>query len=223
MIRQVALIEIAKDAPPEAAARFERALREVGPKLPGAVRSQLGRHLPGSVGGGDYTWDLWLDENAPPLEAMLSEPLRAAVAACGADFDAVRFRPRCGFIAEPGIRQAIKRTLFLRVFPETPRESVLEFDADMCGMPEHIPAIRNWAYHHADPALHPTSWTHVWEQEYESVEGLREDYMLSPYHWGFIDLYYDVESGVQIVDKRLAHVFYRAEGEGTILGLRTGS
>ena len=215
MIRQVVLIEVADVA---AAAALERALREAGAKLPGVVRSQLGRHLPGAVGGGVFTWDAWLDEAAPPLASMLAgDPLRAAIAGCGARFDAVRFRPQCGRIAEPHIHRPIKRTLFLRVFPETPRDRVLRFDADMCGMPDHIPAIRNWAYHHADPALHPTSWTHVWEQEYRALEGLQGDYMLSPYHWGFIDLYFDVESGVQIVDKKLAHVFYRAEGEGTIL------
>jgi hypothetical protein len=219
MIRQVALIEIARGAAPDASASLERVLRESAPRLPGVRRSQLGRHLPGSVGGGDYTWDVWLDEGAAPLETLLAaEPLRAASAACGARFDAVRFRPQLGRIAEPRIRQPIKRTLLLRVLPQTARARVLQFDADMRGMPDHIPAIRNWAYHHADPALHPTSWTHVWEQEYRSVEGLRDDYMLSPYHWGFIDLYFDLESGAQIVDKRLAHVFYRAEGEGTILG-----
>jgi hypothetical protein len=216
VIRQVALIEV---APGAATTALEQALRETGPKLPGVVRSQLGRLLPGTVGGGAFTWDAWLDEAAPPLEAMLAgAALRSAVAACGARFDAVRFRPQCGRIAEPHIPRPIKRTLFLRVFPDTPRDRVLRFDADMCGMPDHIPAIRNWAYHHADPALHPTSWTHVWEQEYLELEGLQGDYMLSPYHWGFIDLYFDLESGVQIVDKKLAHVFYRAEGEGTILG-----
>jgi hypothetical protein len=219
MIRQVALIEIARGATPEASASLERALREAAPRLPGVRRSQLGRHLAGSVGGGDYTWDAWLDDAGPPLEAMLAgDPLRAAIAACGARFDALRFRPQRGRIAEPRIRQPIKRTLFLRVLPGTARDRVLRFDADMCGMPEHIPAIRNWAYHRADPSLHPTSWTHVWEQEYLSIEGLQGDYMLSPYHWGFIDLYFDLESGVQIVDKKLAHVFYRAQGEGTILG-----
>jgi hypothetical protein len=219
VIRQVALLEVEKAADAHACARLEHALRDAAPKLPGLVRSQLGRHLPGAVGGSAYTWDAWLEERAPMLEAWLSaEPLRSALAAAGARVDAVRFRPQQGHVAERGIRQPIKRTLLLRVFPQTPPGVIARFDADMCRMPDHIRAIRNWAYSRPDPALHSTSWTHVWEQEYAQLEGLQLDYMLHPYHWAYIDRYYDVESGHQIVDPRLAHVFYRAEGDGTILG-----
>jgi hypothetical protein len=212
VIRQVALIELDREDA-GAAARLERALRERAPKLPGVLRSQFGRHLPGTVGGGDYTWDAWLEDGAPRLEAWLGgEPFG------GARVDAVRFRPQHAHVAEPQIRQPIKRTLLLRVFPGTPPERVARFDADMIRMPDHIGAIRNWAYSHTDPALQPTRWTHVWEQEYERLEGLQNDYMLHAYHWGHIDRYFDVESGVQIVETRLAHVFYRAEADGTILG-----
>lgn len=208
MIRQVALIEVGSGD----AAQVERALRDAAPKLPGLRRSQVGRHLPGTVGGGEFTWDAWLDDAAPPLADWLAaQPLG------GARVDAVRFRPQRGHVADPGIRRPIKRTLLLRVLPETPERLVTKFDADMCRMPDHIRAIRNWAYSRAEPALHPTEWTHVWEQEYERLEGLQGDYMLHPYHWGYIDRYFDLESGQRIVDPRLAHVFYRVEGDGTIL------
>jgi hypothetical protein len=209
VIRQVALIELEKGNAPQG----ERALRELAPKLPGLRRSQIGRHLAGTLGGGDLTWDAWLDDDAPPLADWLAaQPLG------GARVDAVRFRPQRGHVAERRIRSPIKRTLLLRVLPGTPERLVAKFDSDMCQMPDHIRAIRNWAYSHTDPALHPTHWTHVWEQEYEELEGLRVDYMMHPYHWGHIDRYFDLESGCQIVDTRLAHVFYRADGEGTILG-----
>ena len=209
MIRQVALIEVGKGD----AAQLERALRDAAPKLPGLRRSQLGRHLPGTVGGGDFTWDAWLDDGAPPLADWLeANPLG------GAYVDAVRFRPQRAHVAEPRIARPIKRTLFLRVFPGTPEDSIEQFDADMCRMPDHVRAIRNWAYARTDPALHPTTWTHVWEQEYAELEGLKGDYMLHAYHWGWIDRYFDLESGLRIVDLRIAHVFYRADGDGTILG-----
>jgi hypothetical protein len=218
VIRHVALLEIAKDAAAARVAELESALRDAAAKLPGVLRSQFGRHLPGTLGGGDYTWDAWLDERAPRLDAWLaSEPLRGALAAAGARVDAVRFRPQSGHVAEPRIRQPIKRTLLLRVFPDTPPDLVARFEADLCRMPDHIGAIRNWACSRTDPALQPTQWTHVWEQEYERLEGLQVDYMSHPYHWGYIDAYFDPESGRQIVDTRLAHVFYRAEGEGSVL------
>ena len=216
MIRQIVLLELAKSA--DGAAQLERALREAAPKLPGVRRSQLGRHQPGTVGGGEYTWDAWLEDGAPALADWLAtEPLRSALATCGARIDAVRFRPQRSYVAEPGIRRPIKRTLLLRVFPETPERLIARFDADMCRMPDYIGAIRNWAYSRAEPLFHPTTWTHVWEQEYEQLEGLQVDYMMHPYHWGYIDRYFDLESGHQIVDTRVAHVFYRADSEGTIL------
>lgn len=209
MIRQVALLELETGN----ALELERVLREVTPKLPGLRRSRLGRHLAGTVGGGEFTWDAWLDDDAPPLADWLAtEPLR------GVRVDALRFRPQRVHVAEPGIRRPIKRTLFLRVLPETPERLIARFDADMSRMPDHIPAIRNWAYSRAEPLFHPTTWTHVWEQEYEQLEGLQVDYMMHPYHWGYIDRYFDLESGHQIVDARIAHVFYRSDSDGTILG-----
>jgi hypothetical protein len=179
VIRQVALIEVGKGD----AAQLERALRDAAPKLAGLQRSQLGRHLAGTVGGGDFTWDAWLDDAAPPLADWLAA------------------HPLGG----------------VRVFPGTREDALAQFDADMCRMSDHIRVIRNWAYARTDPALHPTHWTHVWEQEYAELEGLKGDYMLHAYHWGWIDRYFDLESGLRIVDPRIAHVFYRAEGDGTIL------
>ena len=102
------------------------------------------------------------------------------------------------------------------MLPDTPREAVERFERDMLGMPRYIDAIRNWAFSRADPELHPTPWTHVWEQEYRELRGLQEDYMLSPYHWGLVDGWYDPESPQRIVDTNLAHVYCPAAT--TILG-----
>ena len=55
-----------------------------------------------------------------------------------------------------------------------------------------------------------TRWTHLWEQEFDSVDGLQVDYMSSPVHWGYIDRWFDPEMPERIVDLWLAHTACQA-------------
>lgn len=196
-------------------ADIERAVAQVAGAVAGVRRSHLGRHYPGATGGGQYTWDVSFDGRDP--DALHQGPgLRQLVEDGLLRLDTVAFERQHVSVPEPDIRDCVKRTLFLRVLPDTPREAVERFERDMLGMPRYIDAIRNWAFSRADPELHPTPWTHVWEQEYRDLDGLEEDYMLSPYHWGLVDGWYDPESPQRIVDTNLAHVYCPAAT--TILG-----
>ena len=112
---------------------------------------------------------------------------------------------------EPGLTDCVKRTLLLRVRPGAPARHVEQLEADLAAMPVHIAAIRNWSLGRVDPSLHPSTWTHVWEQEYRTLDGLAVDYLASPYHWGWVDRWFDPEIPEHIVDVRLAHVFKPAE------------
>jgi hypothetical protein len=177
----------------------------------------LGKHLPGCVGGGDYTWDALIDGS--DARAVLEAPSLRALLEAGdvvERLDPVAFEPQHVEIAEPGISDCIKRTLLLRVFPETPPDVVQHFERDIMRMPAHIDSIRNWAHSRTDTSVCSTSWTHVWEQEYVDVSGLEVDYMMNPYHWGLIDGWFDPECPQSIVDLQVAHV-YCAAAE-TILG-----
>lgn len=189
-------------APGADEARVAAELRARAERGAGVRASQLGRHLPGSLGGGRDTWDLWLDEGAKLGELFAD--------AAGARIDAVAFRPRATHAPEPGLR-GVKRTLLLRVRPGADPVRVASFERALVAMPEHIAAIRNWALHRSDPALHPTRWTHVWEQEYADAAGLERDYMSHPYHWGVVDGFFDPECPQRVVEPELAHVYYAAE------------
>ena len=196
-------------------AAIERAVTRAAEAVAGVRRSHLGRHYPGAVGGGQYTWDVLFDGRDPA--ALRQAPALLQLVEDGAlRLDTVAFERQHLSVPEPGIRDCVKRTLLLRVLPDTPPEAVERFERDMLGMPRYIDAIRNWAFSRADPELHPTPWTHVWEQEYRELRGLQEDYMLSPYHWGLVDGWYDPESPQRIVDTNLAHVYCPAAT--TILG-----
>lgn len=214
-MRVVTMLHVEGELDQSRHAAIERAVTRAAGAVAGVRRSHLGRHYPGVVGGGQYTWDVLFDGRDPA--ALHQAPgLLQLVEDGSLRLDTVAFERQHLSVPEPGIRDCVKRTLLLRVLPDTPPEAVERFERDMLGMPRYIDAIRNWAFSRADPALHPTPWTHVWEQEYRELRGLQEDYMLSPYHWGLVDGWYDPESPQRIVDTNLAHVYCPAAT--TILG-----
>ena len=69
-------------------------------------------------------------------------------------------------------------------------------------------SIRSWALSGVDQERTPSRWTHAWEQEYATLDGLRRDYMLHPYHWAGVDRWFDPEMPDRIVELDLVHVFY---------------
>ncbi len=184
MSRKLALVTLADGADSGRVAELESA-------------AALGQHLPGTVGGGHYTWD-GIDEPVPSgFEDV-------------ADVDLVELELIDGVVADPSFAGEIKRTLLLRVEPDAPANSVAAFERDLMAMPDHIPAIVNWALSRVVGP--PTSrWTHCWEQEYYTLDGLKVDYMMSPHHWGLIDGWFDPEMPRKIVDLDLAHVYHATD------------
>ena len=184
MSRRLALVTLADGADPGRVAELESA-------------AVLGKHLPGTVGGGHYTWD-GIDDPVPPEFDDV------------ADVDLVELELIDGVVTDPGFAGEIKRTLLLRVDPDSPADSVVAFERDLMAMPDHIPAIVNWALSRVvgPPTSH---WTHCWEQEYYTLDGLKVDYMMSPHHWGLIDGWFDPEMPRKIVDLDLAHVYHATD------------
>jgi hypothetical protein len=216
-MRLVTLVHLRPDVSPARAAELEAVVAGLPDEVRSLRRVHLGKHLPGAVGGSDYTLDALIDGG--DARAALEAPSLVALLEAGdviERLDSVAFEPQHLQIAEPGISGCIKRTLLLRVFPQTPPDVVLQFERDIMAMPAHIDSIRNWALSRTDATAYPTSWTHVWEQEYADVSGLELDYMMHPYHWGLVDGWFDPECPQRIVDLRVAHVYCPAAE--TILG-----
>ena len=221
MYRRIALIHVDPQASDDDRSALERELGAVVGLVPGLTHAHLGRHFPNTVGGGDYTWDLafadrdhclpWLDQLHRGGHARLFEKLVTRT-------DVVQFASTNAHIVDASITDFVKRTLFLEVDRATTPSTALEFDRVLTGMPRYIPAIRNWAYHRVDDdfTIGPRQWTHVWEQEFQDVAGLRVDYMVSPYHWGYVDPWFDPESPHRVVRPGVAHVYCPAAA--TILG-----
>jgi hypothetical protein len=163
--------------------------------LPGSA----GRNLPGSVGGGDATWDVVSPTLPDPRLGGVTVVDAVAVATLSSDH-----------VSLAGAR--VKRTFLLRVRPGTPPSVQEEFEADLSAMPRYIDTIRSWALSRVDQAASPSPWTHVWEQEFASLAGLDGEYTTNPYHWAGVDRWFDGEIPHAIVERRLAQWLYRAAG-----------
>ncbi|KWC76651.1 hypothetical protein WL74_27090 [Burkholderia cepacia] len=179
---------------------IERALHEAAHALAGAKRVALARNQDGSWGAGDYTLDV----------------LRADSAANGtADFAALAQLPGIvridgavcraigGGLREPALRDGVWRTLMLRVRPQAGAEQVAALERELLRMPAFMPGIRNWRLSRIAP---PGAWTHVWQQEFARVGDLLGEYLMHPYHWGWVDRRFDAESPDWTVDA-ISHAF----------------
>ena len=208
--RVVGQVSLADGASRVDAESVAGALTERGAEAVGAVRSHAGAHLELSVGGGDVTWDLLFadDEEADAFVARMSE----------GRFDALPHGIHAVEVARPELLAAeshqpglvgVKRTLWLCVEPEAEADAVARFEAETPLLAQAIPAIRNWRWSRIPQrgtAATPMRWSHVWEQEFEAVDGLQVDYMSSPVHWGYVDRWFDPEMPDRIVDLWLAHL-----------------
>ncbi|WP_321819068.1 MULTISPECIES: Dabb family protein [unclassified Burkholderia] len=182
------------------AGAFEHALREAAQALPGATRVALARNLDGCWGAGDYTLDVLRDEratgHAPDFAALAGLPgvVRIDGAACHAIGGGLR---------EPALHDGIWRTLMLRVRPTAAEAQVRDLERELLRMPAFMPGIRNWRLNRI---VTPGMWTHVWQQEFAHVGDLLGEYLLHPYHWGWVDRRFDAESPDWTVEA-ISHAF----------------
>ncbi|KUY57143.1 Dabb family protein [Burkholderia sp. RF2-non_BP3] len=182
------------------AGAFERALRDAAQALPGATRVALARNLDGCWNAGDYTLDVLRDEraadHAPDFTALARIPgvVRIDGAAC---------RAVGGGLREPALRDGVWRTLMLRVRPKADEAQVRDLERELLRMPAFMPGIRNWRL---SRIVTPGAWTHVWQQEFAHAGDLLGEYLLHPYHWGWVDRRFDAESPDWTVDA-ISHAF----------------
>lgn len=212
--RALAVLAVEEDRDPAAVADALRAL--VG-RVPTLRASHAGVHLPTVVappgmGAGAITWDLVLDADAPitPGDVLAHEAAHRLAGAVTVVTEVGLDPIAAAGVALEGPR--IKRTLLCTVRPGAPPESVARFEADLAEMPAHIHTIRSWALSRTTGR---TRFTHAWEQEYATLDGLTGEYMLHPFHWTTVDAWFDPEVPDHVVDPVLAHLY--AEYPGPVL------
>jgi hypothetical protein len=103
-------------------------------------------------------------------------------------------------------RGGVWRALVFRVWPHGFPAEARRLEAGLLLLPKYVPAIRSWALSPVASGEGPKAFTHVWEQEFDSLSGLTDDYMQHPIHWGYVDAWFDAECPQYIVDPQLIQV-----------------
>ena len=154
-------------------------------------------NLPGCWGAGDCTWDA-----LSPSSASIAARLQALPGV--ARVDHVRYEVIASGMRAPDLRNGIKRTLLLRVQPDAQAHAVAALEHALLRMPQYLSGIRNWSL---GRVCSDSRWTHVWQQEFANLDDLLGEYMVHPYHWAWVDRWFDPECPQWIVDTALSHAF----------------
>jgi hypothetical protein len=194
---------------------FTSVLTAASTRLPGVKFAHLGANMAPEYAVGHFTWDLlfpdevtasaahssdfWQQQVVPALERYCEAYQALAMDVLGAG------------MRQLGLRNGVKRTAYFRLLPAATPQQAEQFEQDLLEMPAQITDIRNWCLSRAKvlpwSTVDTPEWTYVWEQEFESLDGLTGPYMAHPHHWAHIDRWFDPESGVQAVDTYLSHAF----------------
>jgi hypothetical protein len=165
--------------------------------------------LPGVRNGGDILvhlrfadCDQWASI-AGEFADVLSQP--AVIHVDGAQYQGT---PESSGHHGPG---AVYRTLLLRVAPGSDEAAVKRFEDDLRLLPRFVPAITAWQLSRVESAIGASAWTHVFEQEFRSLDGLMGPYLMHPVHWACVDRWFDPECPEVVVRDRVCHSFCRCD------------
>jgi hypothetical protein len=159
---------------------------------------------PPGLGAGAITWECSTDRSA---RGVLGHPVVFATLQAAEVHTPVTLLPLASRHATTSA-PLVKRTLLLRVRPDASTAARERFQADLAAMPDHISTIRSWRLSRVmGTGPDRERWTHAWEQEFASLDGLTGEYMTHPYHWTTVDAWFDAEVPDHIVEPELAHLF----------------
>jgi hypothetical protein len=172
--------------------------------------------LEGTYHGGDYIWHVQFAHEEDYRTTLRDRRWRNAVdrmleSEVISHVDSVAYHAGACAIPEPGMSNGVYRTLFISVRAAVAEARIKQFEHEMCEMPHYIQAIRNWGFSRVTEASGARLWTHVWEQDFCRVADITGPYLMHPFHWSFIDRWYDHECPDWIVDTSLCHTFCHFE------------
>ncbi len=203
------IVHADESAPPET---WDDAMASVttAAEATGAVRQIVSRTLPGVINGGDLIVHLQFSDE--PSWTLASGALDGSFEHPAIErFHGVEYQSGTAGRSALDTRNAVYRTLLLRVAPGTEPSSIEHFERDLLRMPALVSSIGAWRLSRVSSAVGPTPWTHVWEQEFTDHASLVGQYLDHPIHWGVVDRWFDPECTEVIVRDRVCHSFCSIE------------
>ena len=170
--------------------------------------------LPNGVNDGQILWRLCFATFEDYQACMLSSGWRGTVeptlSPAKVRVDSVAYEQGRHAAPHPHLKNGIYRALIVSVVEGTDRATLDRFEAEMRAMPDYVATIRNWSLSRVLISGGARRWSYVWEQDFADIEGLTDEYMMHPIHWGSIDRWYDIEHPDHILDGYLIHTVCRS-------------
>lgn len=182
------------------------ALTEAG-AAPQVTAQLANAPLAGGWNSGDLLWHLVFADPAALAAWEAANDVDAILAGKTAQVDWVRFTHGDGGVRRPDLGKGIYRALFLKLEPHATEQQVAQFEEDLIGLAAYIPEILNWRRSRTDASGGAAAWTFVWEQEFTAVDDIKGPYVEHPYHWGYVDRWFDPEMPCRIIATTLCHTF----------------
>lgn len=210
MIRSTSYVDLVPGTTAETVDRLLEALVGVAAH-PGVLAAEAARAVPLAHPGGDLmVLCAFADDDARRAVARhpyVADVVRPLLSQHAAHVETAHYRQGPVRLREPGLRSALHRTLLLRVDPAAGPGDVEALEHALADMPRYIDAIRNSSLSRVDRVTAPRGpvWTHVWEQEFRDLDGLTGPYMRHPYHWSYVDTWFDPQSPNHLVGRPLVH------------------
>jgi len=182
-------------------------LREAAAELAGLRSCWIAPVSPvAAINAGHVVWRMNFATEREALAVTLDPAWQGTVRGLldGANVSHVGYR-----VTRSAVRPAaggIWRALVFRVMPHGFPDGARALDDALLLMPAHVSTIRSWALSRVSVCEGPKAYTHVWEQEFDSLDGLTGEYMAHPVHWGVADAFFDAEFPEYIVDPQLVQV-----------------
>ena len=187
-------------------------LQEAAAAIPGLCSSWASPVSPVAViNAGHVVWRITFASEREAIAAALSPAWRDTVLALldGTQVTHVGYRTGRSSVVPAG--SGIWRALVFRVMPHGFPEGAKVLEQSLLMMPAHMTSIRSWALSPVALCEGPKAFTHVWEQEFDRLDGLTGEYMTHPIHWGHVDAFFDAECPEYIVDPQLIQVVGRID------------
>lgn len=211
MFKLTKLITLMPDTGESERRRMAAALKGAIRTTPQVVQGLVAPTGPGCVNGGDILWHVQFRDERAYRDALLQPAWRSTENLLDvgyvAHIDCVAYAQEAFALREPGLGDGIYRALLVRLRPGVASGKVRRFEREMREMATYVGAIRNWGFSRVIESRGARAWDYVWEQEFADAGALAGPYMNHPYHFGWIDRWFDPESQDWILDTRLCHSF----------------
>jgi hypothetical protein len=182
---------------------------------PHVLRSLIEPTLQGGVNCGDLVCHTQFANEGAYRDAMRHPSWPAArddlQAGSPIQTERVAYAQGSSHLSNPGLANGIYRVLLVRLRPAIDPEKIQKFENEMREMAQYITAIRNWGFSRVTDGSGLRQWDYVWEQEFADASALMGPYMVHPYHFAWIDRWFDPESHDWILDTCLCHSFCAVE------------